>query len=254
MSLAGRGVLVTRPRELAAALAALIERAGGRAIVFPAIEIEALPQPEPIRRLRDFDLAVFVSPIAVKQAFRCIEGAWPAGLVPFGIGAGTQAELGKHGVPGATVSASGADSEALLALPELDRVHGKRVLIVRGKGGRALLGDTLAARGARVEYAECYRRRRPQADPRPLLAAWARGELHAVTVNSGETLDNLIAMLGAAGMPVLQETPLFVPHARIAARGARAGVREVLVAGASDGEMLERLVAYFSHERKPARR
>ena len=45
MSLAGRGVVVTRPRELAEAFVQLLERRGGRALVFPAIEIQPLPLP-----------------------------------------------------------------------------------------------------------------------------------------------------------------------------------------------------------------
>jgi len=39
------------------------------------------------------------------------------------------------------------------------------------------VGDTLTARGATVEYAECYRRARPAGDVTPLLTAWARGEI-----------------------------------------------------------------------------
>jgi len=38
-------VLVTRPGERAANLARLVEQAGGRAFLFPAIEIEDLPPP-----------------------------------------------------------------------------------------------------------------------------------------------------------------------------------------------------------------
>src|SRR6185295_12379471 len=94
---------------------------------------------------------------------------------------------------------SGADSEALLAAPELADVTGKRVLIVRGEGGRALLGNMLAARGATVNYAECYRRVRPVADAAPLIADWQRGLIHAVTVSSAEGLDNLLAMTGSEG-------------------------------------------------------
>jgi uroporphyrinogen-III synthase len=242
MSLAGRGIVVTRPSELAGGLAARIERAGGRAILFPSIAIEALPRPGALDRPGDFDLAVFVSPTAVQRAVR--EGQrWPRVAA---VGSGTRAALEARGMAPVIAPRGEADSEALLALPELQDVAGRRVLIVRGEGGRALLGDTLAARGARVAYAECYRRTRPHLDPAPLLAAWAQGGVHAVTIASGEALDNLAAMLGAPGVRRLAVTPLFVAHARIAAQAKRQGVREAIVAGPGDDEMLERLVAYFT--------
>jgi uroporphyrinogen-III synthase len=241
MSLAGRGVVVTRPRELAEGLAVAIERAGGRAIRFPAIEIEALPLPAVLERPEDFDLAVFVSPSAVDAA-----GAGRRWRRAAAVGAGTRQALERRGIAPVLAPQGAADSEALLALAELQQMAGRRVLIVRGEGGRPLLGDTLAARGARVTYAECYRRKRPVADPASLLASWEAGAVQAVTVTSGEGLDNLFALLGAAGAARLRATPLFVPHARVAAQATRLGVEDIVLAGPGDGEMLERLVAYFT--------
>jgi uroporphyrinogen-III synthase len=237
MSIAGRGVLVTRPRELAAPLAEALELRGARALLFPAIEIEQLPAPAPLARLGDFDLVVFVSPSAVRAQPR-----WPAGLRAAAVGAGTARELRKAGVREVVAPAEGGDSEALLALPALASMAGRRVLIVRGEGGRRLLGDTLAARGAVVEHAECYRRRRPGADAAPVLSAWTNRRLDAVTVFSAEGLDNLFALLGAE---LMTRAPLFVPHARVAAHAKTRGAQEVVVAGAADDAMLERLVAYF---------
>src|SRR5258705_4826268 len=85
--LAGRGIVVTRPRDQAADLAALIEAAGGRAFLYPAIEIEDLPDPasalRAIGNLEQLDLAIFVSPTAVRKAFELMEKGrttWPAGL------------------------------------------------------------------------------------------------------------------------------------------------------------------------------
>jgi uroporphyrinogen-III synthase len=239
MTLQGRGVLITRPRELAQGLAKLIEAAGGRAILFPAIEIQDVP----LRKLAEFDLAIFVSPTAVKKALAAMK--WPRRAKAAALGRGTQRELERYGIKGIIAPDSGADSEALLAVPELQRVAGWRIVILRGEGGRSLLGDTLAARGAQVEYAECYRRVRPQTDSEPLLAAFASGAVHAVTVSSAEGLENLFEMLGAAGREHLRKTPLFVPHPRVAAEAKRLGLGEASVGGASDREMLERLVAYF---------
>ncbi len=237
MSLAGCRVLVTRPRELAHGLAKLVEDAGGRAVLFPALEIVPLPVEPPAA---PYDMAIFISPSAVACA-----GPW-LGAAPkaFAVGAGTAQALRTRG-SAAIAPAAGADSEALLALPGLAAVAGKRISIVRGEGGRALLGDTLRARGAEEMAVECYRRVRPRADAAPLLADW----VDAVTVTSAEALENLLAILGEAGAGRLRETPLFVPHERVARQARDAGVREVVLAGAVDAEMLARLVAYFSDER-----
>jgi uroporphyrinogen-III synthase len=244
MSFAGRGIVVTRPRELAQPLAAAIESSGGRAIVFPAIEIEPLPPPAALQRLADFDFAIFVSPTAVRMAMRTTR-AWPARVAAAAIGTGTRRELERAGLAGVITPTAGADSEALLALPELRDVAGKRVLIVRGQGGRPVLGDALLARGAAVEYAECYRRSRPAKDAAPLVAQWRRGEVDAVTISSAEGLDNLLAMTAGEGAALLARTPLFVPHLRVASHAKACVTAEVIVAGPADDELVERLVAYF---------
>jgi len=248
--LAGMRVLVTRPRERAAGLQALIRAAGGEPVSWPAIEIGDPEDPaaldRTILRLKEFDLAIFISPTAVERGLARIEqlgSIWPAHLPVAAIGAGTRRGLEERGFAEVIVPAGNADSEALLGLPALEQSRGKRVVIFRGKGGRELLPTALAERGAIVEFAECYRRIRPQiAASSP---AWATKALQAVTVSSGEGLENVAAALGRWRPEWTRESALFVPHPRIgdAARGL--GVREVIVAGASDEEIAARLVAYF---------
>jgi len=233
MTLAGRGIVVTRPRDLAPAFARLIEARGGRAFVFPTIAIEPLPPPAPLSRLRDYDWVIFVSPSAVRAARRGAEH-WPPRAAA-AVGSGTRREL----------EATGGDSEALLAMPQMQEVAGKRVLIVRGDEGRALLGETLAARGASVQYAACYRRVRPAGDCTALEAAWRAGEVHAITFLSAQALDNFVAM---GGDTLARSLALFVAHERIAAHARERGARDVVIAGGGEEQMLERLVAYF-HER-----
>lgn len=233
---------MTRPRELAAGLAAAIEGAGGVAILFPTIEIEDVAPPAALRDLDAYELAVFVSPTAVQKVMASVP-AWPGRLRTAAIGAGSKRELERHGVRGVLTPEEGADSEALLALPELQRMQDRRVVIFRGGTGRPLLGNALAARGARVEYADCYRRALAKSDPAPLLAQWRRGAVHALTVSSSEGLDNFVTLAGGGS---LAATPVFVPHERVAARAREQGAREAIVAGASDAAVLERLVAYFA--------
>jgi uncharacterized protein HemX/uroporphyrinogen-III synthase len=234
-----RGILVTRPAAQAERLAALLAACGARPIVFPAIEIEPLPEAA-MPSLEGVHLVVFVSPSAAQVAAERIRAA---NVRVAAVGSGTRRELEAHGFTDVVAPAEGADSEALLALPELQEVAGKRVLIVRGEGGREVLGESLAARGAQVDYFECYRRAAPRADPAALIAAWERGEVHAVTVSSTQALENLVSLLGAAR---LAAKPLFVNHARVAQRAREAGVAQVLVAGPGDEELVDGLMAYFA--------
>ncbi len=216
--LTGRGIVVTRPAHQAEPLAGMIRAAGGNAIVFPVLEIldtaDIQPLVEVIDRLDDYSLAIFISPNAVMRAMNQIVArrAWPAGLRAAAVGKGSVKELRRFGINDVIAPARVFDSERLLELPQLQSVAGQRVVIFRGDGGRELLGDTLAARGASVEYVECYRRARPRADAAPLLKAWARNEVHAVTVTSSEGLRNLFEMVGKLGQSWLRRTPVLVPH------------------------------------------
>ena len=247
-ALARRRVLVTRPREQASALAELIREAGGEPILFPAIEIAPLADLRGFHavadRLQQFDLAIFISPSAVQAALALLERRrWPGHVRVAAIGTGSRRELARRGFAAVIHPQGEADSEALLALPELADIAGKRIAVFRGEGGREVLGEALSARGALVEYAECYRRVRPEVSAdKP---AWAQSALDAVAVSSSEGLANLDAMLRPWRPDWLQESPLFVPHARVAAQARRLGAREAIVAGPGDAETARALIAYF---------
>jgi uroporphyrinogen-III synthase len=233
-------------------MAALIRAAGGEPVLFPALEILDAEDLQPvlalIERLDAFDLAIFVSANAVNKALDLVQArrAWPAGLRVATVGRGSERALERHGFAAVIAPRERFDSEGLLELPELKDVAGKRVVIFRGDGGRELLGDTLAARGAAVEYAECYRRGRPQADAAPLLALWERRQLDAFTVTSSEGLANLHELLGEAGRQCLQQTPLFAPHERIAAAARALGVRTVVLTGPGDEGLIAGMAAFFA--------
>lgn len=245
--LAGCGIVVTRPADQATPLAEAIRAAGGHAILFPAIEIldpaDIQPLINVIDRLETCSLAIFISPNAVERAMRRITArrAWPPGLPAAAIGQGGVRELRRFGIKEVIAPARSFDSEGLLALPQLQAVAGQRVVIFRGNGGRELLGDTLTARGAQVEYVECYRRARPQADAAPLLQAWARNEVHAVIVTSSEGLRNLFEMVGESGQSRLRRTPVFVPHPRIAAVARELGCGQVIESAPGDEGLIAAL-------------
>lgn len=252
LPLAGRAVLVTRPAGLSEPLVALLRAQGGEAVLLPAIEI--LPPDDrasldaAIDHLEEFDFAIFVSPTAVEQAHAAVTARrdWPTRIKYAAIGSGTARALREIGVARVLAPQGRGDSEALASLPELAEIAGKRIVIFRGQGGRDALRDALRARGAQVEYAECYRRARPRADVGPLLQRWGRGGIDAVCVTSAEGIENLLAMLGADGTALLRTTPVFVPHPRVGAAARSVGVERVTVTAAGDQALAAALTAFFA--------
>ena len=253
--LAGRHVVVTRPAEQASQLSGLIAAAGGQPLLFPVLTISDVADPEPLaaiaERLDQFDLAVFVSPNAVERGLPPIlaRRSWPAATAVATVGRGSERALKRYGLAGVIRPQLRADSEALLDLPELQDMAGKRVLIFRGDGGRELLGDSLAERGATVEYLCCYRRGRPAGGTQALQQLWASGQLDALILTSSEGLRNLYEMLDSDGRLLLTQTPVFVPHSRIAAEAGRLGLATVIVTPPGDEGLIQALIDYFSADK-----
>lgn len=246
--LSGVRVLITRPRAQAEALARAIRADGGEPVLFPLIDI--LPVSDPARldailaTLDRFDLAIFISPNAVQFALTHLSARgrfWPASLPIAVIGAGTAQALAAHDLHAAVTPRERFDSEALLAEPALQAVAGRRILILRGEGGRALLADTLTARGATVTYAECYRRAPPLPDPQ--AGQWlAPGAVDIAVFTSRDALDNLLQLYDEAGRRLLRDTPALVVSTRLAEQVIRHRPRHApLIARAGDTELLHAL-------------
>jgi uroporphyrinogen-III synthase len=216
--LAGLTVIVTRPAHQADALCQAIEAEGGRVIRYPVLAIEDLSASPELRRrvsqLSHYQLAIFISRNAVECAFRALTQPWPQEVSCAAVGRATAQALKE--MPCGTVlqAPKPFNSEALLTLPELNEVAGKRIIIFRGEGGRELLAETLQAREATVEYAECYRRVRPEAREDVLLPVWEDIAHHVFVVSSNEALHNLYDMVGERHRHHLLKTPLVVMSQR----------------------------------------
>jgi uroporphyrinogen-III synthase len=251
--LQGRTILVTRPAHQAAALTALIEAAGGEVLPFPTIEIgparnlEAAQQQ--FQQLEQFEILLFISANAARIGLELIrqQRELPANIQVAAVGQATTRTLNQAGVEVDILPQHRFDSEGLLATPQLQAVAGKRILIVRGEGGRELLATTLRQRGAEVEYAEAYRRTLPQSDPTPLLQAWQQQRLDAAVVTSNQSLDNLLQLVGDAGHAPLLQTPLVVISERTREVALERGFhhRPTLASTPSDDAILATLVSLF---------
>ena len=244
--LSGLKIVVTRPHEQANNLAQLITQAGGTAIRFPLLTIHPSADPQALKhqvtKLPSYNLAIFISPNAVRYGMEAVlaGGGLPSRLKIAAMGPGSVQALREYGVQEVIAPHDKFDSETLLARPELQSVAGWNVLIFRGDGGRELLGDTLKLRGARVEYASCYQRRKPPLNSGELLAA----RPDALTVTSSEALVYLHEMLGQQTQAAIMRMPLFVPHARIAEAAHKLGWQTITTTAGGDEGLLQGLIAW----------
>jgi uroporphyrinogen-III synthase len=238
-----RNIVVTRPREQAASLVQRITSFGGNAIMFPLLEIEPVADTRTLNdlvaRLPKFNLAIFISPNAVRYGMAAIQ-TLPAGLSVATIGQSSARALLEAGAKEVIAPPDRSDSEALLELPQLQNVRGWKIVIFRGDGGRELLGNTLKTRGAEVEYITCYHRSKPQQNIGTLLA----GKPDAITLSSSEALGYLWDMLDEVGRKQISAVPLFVPHARIAEKARQQGWQDIIQTGAGDDGIMSGLVAW----------
>ncbi len=227
--LAGLRVMITRPAHQADHLKQLIEQANGQALLFPLLAIEGPSDPAGLHSLfqhiTDFDLLIFVSPNAVDFGLEQLRsfGGIPDSTQLACVGKGTAQRLQQHTGRQTDIQPQGRyDSEALLALPAMQQVSGKSVLIIRGQQGREHLAESLRARGAQVRYAEVYRRVKPDNDNRVLIQALQQKQIDIISITSSEALHNLVEF-GHSELETLQRLPLIVFHQRIAEHARQLG-------------------------------
>lgn len=207
LPLAGASILVTRPAAQAQNLCSLIEQQGGRAIRVPMMDITAPQNPMPaaacISRLKEFDIAIFISVNAVVHGLGMLAQGQqlPHQVKIATVGKRTAEELAQHGYS-PTIVPIEFNSEGLLATDAMQApaMAGKKVLIFRGEGGRELLAETLRQRGAHVEYAEVYRRTKPKQGLADAMRPWVAQDIDAVVITSNEGLQNFYDLASDEGL------------------------------------------------------
>ncbi|MBL8512998.1 MAG: uroporphyrinogen-III synthase [Betaproteobacteria bacterium] len=256
LPLAGWTVVLTRPAHAARESIAALTQAGAHAICLPVLGIESIgntPDPAGVRNAHG---AVFVSANAVAHGLPPLRSAGFGVDTPcFAVGEATAAALQAQGQSRVIAPSQGFDSEHLLALPELIDVAGKTLLLVKGVGttaGRALIEDTLTARGARVVTFMAYRRRAwvpDEALRRNVLELLDSGRHVVLVVASGESLQALRDAFGADAQ-ALSKATLAVPHARVAALAVEAGLGRTILVNLPAAGLVESLAAHAAGLKK----
>lgn len=168
-------VLICRPEPFASELQALLKSRRINADIWPALQITP-PSDQTFQhfceQLAPGDKVIATSQFVVSQSL----AQAPDNVLNtlghcdiFTVGAGTAKAFKKLGLQHIHHPKK-ADSENLLALPELQKVQGKRVWLLRGQNGRELISEILHQRGAEVRSVCCYERHYNTDQP-TLLAA-----------------------------------------------------------------------------------
>lgn len=259
--LQGQVILNTRPLHQQDELTRMLQHDGASVLAFPVIDIEPLRDAGCRRQLAcsisGFDILLFVSRNAVDGAFAMIDSTQLAPATAFGvIGSATRNALAaglagsRFNIDDCLVAGEPYNSEALLESPALQRVSGKRILILRGQQGRNLLGDELARRGAVVEYAEVYRRALPAREPGVFNQLVAASFPSLVILTSGEGMHNLMKLVDADAARALRQTPWLLISERMRESALKLGHNAtVLIArNASDSGIRQTICAWADRQ------
>jgi uroporphyrinogen-III synthase len=216
-TLAGRTILVTRPREQSEPLVRAIERRGAKAIVAPAIEIVPARSAALTKALKElaagrFEWITLTSPRTVEMLRERLDPADVRAKVA-AIGDGT-AEAFRRWTRRAPDLVPRTFTTAGLARA-FPRGQG-RVLCARADIAPEGLEDALAGKGWSPERVDAYRTRMARSLPADARDALKLGKVDAVTFTSASTVRGFVGALGT-----VKGNPKVVCIGPIAAREAR---------------------------------
>ena len=250
--LSGHGVLVTRPVHQSEGLQRILTRMGAQVFQHALLHIGPPLDPNAAQsalvEIGDSDIVIFTSANAVRAAVNLLPELAsylrrPLIACP---GTATAAALRGFGVRVDIMPETASTSEALLEIDELSvaGVHGRHLSIIKGEGGRSVLGSTLSDRGAHVQLVSVYRRE-PAGDGLDAVLDDNAGAIDLAIVTSGEALARLHEV---AGIERVKSLALVLPSDRVLEEAVSLGFRGPFVVPrqVNDGELARaaaRLVA-----------
>ncbi|MGH8157776.1 MAG: uroporphyrinogen-III synthase [Rhodanobacter sp.] len=229
--LCGRVVVITRPAGTAAALARRVRNLGGVPLLLPGLALRGVADEAAARKdlqaALQGEVLVFTSPAAVR--FAAALAPLQTTAVVLAVGQGTARALRRHGVR-MPLTPPRQDSEGLLEHPALQELRGRRVGLIGAGGGRGLLREQMAARGAQLHELHVYQRVAPRLDRRHVDALLPLPRSAQVLLSSAEALHNLHRLLPPAAWARLCVTTAVVSSERLAAVARDSGFSRIVLA------------------------
>jgi uroporphyrinogen-III synthase len=249
-ALHGLKILITRPAHQAKELETQIQNYGGVAITFPTLEIVGTKNIKKlistIKKLNQYDFVFFISPNSVFKTATTIHDIWPywpSGTKTIATGPGTLLALKQHHLPSDYYPEKDFNGTGLLNLVSLQDIKQKKILIIKGEGGRLYLSKGLRARGAYVDNLIVYRRQLPKIDKKNVPDQKA---IDVIICTSHTGLKNLITLLHPSWKNTLFNKQLLVISPRLADGAKKLGfVKPPLISdNASNTAILQTLFSW----------
>lgn len=200
-ALAGKRVVVTRPRHQAGPLVQALESEGAAVLVAPAIEIvppkDTTPLDEALRALDrgEFDWLVVTSANAVEATLdrlTALSLQLPDGLRIAAVGPKTRAALRERGAEADVVPERFVAEEVFRALAETTPLAGARMLLPRADIAKDLLRQRLREAGADARAVTAYRTVSASGAIEETRERVAAGEVDVVTFTSASTAQGFL--------------------------------------------------------------
>lgn len=208
LPLAGKCIVVTRPRHQARPLSQALGSLGARVVEAPAIRIEPpsdfAPLDQALARIDAYDWVVFTSANGVDAFFERVSQVDPekdlSSLSFAAIGPATAESLGERGYEAEVIPERFVAEEFFRALAARQEVAGRRFLLPRADIAREALPDLLKAAGGVVDVVVAYRTLAATEEIGRVVALVGKGEVDIVTFTSGSTVRSFFSEVAPASV------------------------------------------------------
>ena len=234
-------LLVTRFAEDAQRLANILNSHGIFSIAQPLLGVRKSTEFNNVSFMftNSYDYIIAISVNAVNYTEQALSRKeWPVSCY-LAVGKTTQTALIKVTGQAVITPERRFSSEGLLDLPCMKVLTGKKILILRGVGGREFLAQNLTERGAEVKYYQPYQRFALNLNGELLVQQWQRQCINGAIISSGELLERLLTLVPKNKLDWLKTLTIYVPSTRLAEQARCCGWYYVQVfPGVQDDQIL----------------
>jgi uroporphyrinogen-III synthase len=237
-------LLITRFAPHAQRLADLLNEQGVYSLAQPLLEIKPVKgciQPF----TKKYDDIIAISCNAVEYTGRNLHGReWPTARY-LAVGSSTKLLLEQKVKQSVSIPLDTFNSEGLLALPQLQQLENRSILILRGVGGREFLKDELTSRGANVDYYESYQRVAIMVSRSTSIHKWQQLAINGAIISSIELLEQLMIVGADEDQDWLRSLTIFTASERILKHATAVGFQKTRLLPSISNQ---KIIDYFTGE------